>query len=190
MAKLTLATESPPITIASHAISRASSRTDFHIVVLPQYLKSEPRAQRLVPPATRISTAHLKLCPLSFSGSAGDAQGVISRRLQVWRSPSRRPERHSGVIPSMPGYGLSGKPTGHGLEPGSHRASLGGTNETPRLHENGPLNVIRLQRSPYGTSMPGAGAVHHIRLSGAMEKYPPGATENCPPRGVEDEGGF
>ena len=58
------------------------------------------------------------------------------------------------------------------------------------LHVDGPLNVIRLQRSPYGTSMPGAGAVHHIRLSGAMEKYPPGATENCPPRGVEDEGGF
>src|SRR5215470_2911115 len=26
-----------------------------------------------------------------------------------------------------------------------------------------PLNVIRLRRSPYGTSMPGAGAVHHIR---------------------------
>jgi hypothetical protein len=30
------------------------------------------------------------------------------------------------------------------------------------LHVGGPLNVIRLRRSPYGTSMPGAGAVHHI----------------------------
>jgi hypothetical protein len=31
------------------------------------------------------------------------------------------------------------------------------------LHVDGPLNVIRLRRSPYGTSMPGAGAVYHIR---------------------------
>jgi hypothetical protein len=30
------------------------------------------------------------------------------------------------------------------------------------LHVDGSLNVIRLRRSPYGTSMPGAGAVHHI----------------------------
>src|SRR5262245_21521614 len=32
------------------------------------------------------------------------------------------------------------------------------------LHVDGSLNVIRLSRSPYGTSMPGAGAVHHIRF--------------------------
>ena len=30
------------------------------------------------------------------------------------------------------------------------------------LHVDGPLNVIRLDDHPYGTSMPGAGAVHHI----------------------------
>ena len=29
------------------------------------------------------------------------------------------------------------------------------------LHVDGPLIVIRLRRSPYGTSMPGAGAVHN-----------------------------
>jgi hypothetical protein len=28
---------------------------------------------------------------------------------------------------------------------------------------DGPPHVIRLRRSPYGTSMPGAGAVHHIK---------------------------
>jgi hypothetical protein len=32
------------------------------------------------------------------------------------------------------------------------------------LHLDGSPYVIRLQRSLYGTSMPGAGAVHHIRL--------------------------
>jgi hypothetical protein len=31
------------------------------------------------------------------------------------------------------------------------------------LHLDGSPHVIRLRRSPYGTSMPGAGAVHHIR---------------------------
>src|SRR5262249_37410991 len=31
------------------------------------------------------------------------------------------------------------------------------------LHVDGPLNVIRLDDHPYGTSMPGAGAVHHIK---------------------------
>jgi hypothetical protein len=37
------------------------------------------------------------------------------------------------------------------------------------LHLDGSPYVIRLQRSLYGTSMPGAGAVHHIRLG-----LPPG----------------
>jgi hypothetical protein len=32
------------------------------------------------------------------------------------------------------------------------------------LHSNGSPHVIRLRRSLYGTSMPGAGAVHHIRF--------------------------
>jgi hypothetical protein len=31
------------------------------------------------------------------------------------------------------------------------------------LHLDGSPHVIRLQRSPYGTSMPGTGAVHHIK---------------------------
>jgi hypothetical protein len=31
------------------------------------------------------------------------------------------------------------------------------------LHPDGSPHVIRLRRPPYGTSMPGAGAVHHIK---------------------------
>jgi hypothetical protein len=31
------------------------------------------------------------------------------------------------------------------------------------LHLDGSPHVIRLRRPPYGTSMPGAGAVHHIK---------------------------
>jgi len=34
------------------------------------------------------------------------------------------------------------------------------------LHLDGSPHVIRLRRSLYGTSMPGAGAVHHIKLGG------------------------
>ena len=36
------------------------------------------------------------------------------------------------------------------------------------LHLDGSPHVIRLRRSLYGTSMPGAGAVHHIRLGRAV----------------------
>ena len=38
------------------------------------------------------------------------------------------------VIPSMPGYGFSAKPTEHGLGPRAHGPGLGGADETPRLH--------------------------------------------------------
>jgi hypothetical protein len=37
------------------------------------------------------------------------------------------------------------------------------------LHLDGSPHVIRLQRSLYGTSMPGAGAVHHIKSSGGAK---------------------
>ena len=38
------------------------------------------------------------------------------------------------VIPSMPGYGFSGKPTEHRLGPRPHRPRVGGADEAPRLH--------------------------------------------------------
>jgi Epoxide hydrolase N terminus len=38
------------------------------------------------------------------------------------------------VIPSVPGYGFSGRPHGTGWDPRSRCACLGGTVETPRLH--------------------------------------------------------
>jgi len=38
------------------------------------------------------------------------------------------------------------------------------------LHLDGSLHVIRLRRSPYGTSMPGAGAVHHIKSCHSLQR--------------------
>jgi hypothetical protein len=38
------------------------------------------------------------------------------------------------------------------------------------LHVDGPPHVIRLRRSPYGTSMPGAGAVHHIKTGPCVQR--------------------
>jgi hypothetical protein len=35
------------------------------------------------------------------------------------------------------------------------------------LHLDGSPHVIRLRRPPYDTSMPGAGAVHHIKTGSA-----------------------
>jgi hypothetical protein len=40
------------------------------------------------------------------------------------------------------------------------------------LHPDGAPHVIRLRRSLYGTSMPGAGAVHHIISSLSPGKKP------------------
>src|ERR1700688_1019869 len=42
------------------------------------------------------------------------------------------------------------------------------------LHLDGSPHVIRLRRSLYGTSMPGAGAVHHITSTGLT------MSETCP----------
>jgi hypothetical protein len=39
------------------------------------------------------------------------------------------------------------------------------------LHLDGSPHVIRLQRSLYGTSMPGAGAVHHIKTGKAQIEH-------------------
>ena len=39
------------------------------------------------------------------------------------------------VIPSMPGYGFSGKPTTDGLGSGPHRARVGRADEAPWIHE-------------------------------------------------------
>jgi hypothetical protein len=38
------------------------------------------------------------------------------------------------------------------------------------LHLDGSPHVIRLRRSLYGTSMPGAGAVHHIKTGNAQSE--------------------
>jgi hypothetical protein len=39
------------------------------------------------------------------------------------------------------------------------------------LHLDGSPHVIRLRRSLYGTSMPGAGAVHHIKSGGSLASH-------------------
>jgi hypothetical protein len=39
------------------------------------------------------------------------------------------------------------------------------------LHLDGSPHVIRLRRSLYGTSMPGAGAVHRIKPGKAQSEY-------------------
>ncbi|HZM10698.1 MAG TPA: hypothetical protein VFC15_10855, partial [Candidatus Limnocylindrales bacterium] len=52
------------------------------------------------------------------------------------------------------------------------------------LHLDGSPHVMRLQRSLYGTSMPGAGAVHHIKSGKPQTEHmfsalPPGADICC-----------
>ena len=68
--------------------------------------------------------------------------GSIVEQLKLIE-PLTNPTAHGGsaadafdvVIPSMPGYGFSGKPTGTGLGTGANRACLGRADEAPRIHE-------------------------------------------------------
>ena len=72
------------------------------------------------------------------------------------------------VLPSMPGFGFSGKPTEHRLGSRPHRASLGRADEAPRLHAlrraGRRLGLPRLERD----GAPGAGgpAGHPHQLAG------------------------
>ena len=67
--------------------------------------------------------------------------GSVIEQLKIIE-PLTDPTAHGGkasdafhvVIPSMAGYGFSGKPTTTGLGPDSHRARLGRADEAPRLH--------------------------------------------------------
>ena len=67
--------------------------------------------------------------------------GSVIEQLKII-GPLTDPTAHGGsasdafhlVIPSMPGYGFSGKPTEHRLGPRPHRARLGRADEAPRLH--------------------------------------------------------
>ena len=68
--------------------------------------------------------------------------GSIVEQLKIVE-PLTNPTAHGGsasdafdvVIPSMPGYGYSGKPTDDGLGSRPNRACLGCADEAPRLHE-------------------------------------------------------
>ena len=92
--------------------------------------------------------------------------GSVIEQLKII-DPLTDPTAHGGqaedafdlVIPSMPGYGFSGKPTGHGLESRPHRARLGGADEAPRLHPlrrpGRRLGLPGLQRD----GAPGAGRI-------------------------------
>ena len=67
--------------------------------------------------------------------------GSIIEQLKII-DPLTNPTAHGGsaadafdlVIPSLPGYGFSGKPTATGWDPHPHRARLDRADEAPRLH--------------------------------------------------------
>ena len=103
--------------------------------------------------------------------------GSVIEQLKII-GPLTDPTAHGGsaedafdvVIPSLPGYGFSGKPTGTGLGPRPHRASLGGADEAPRVHPlrrpGRRLGLPHLQRD----GAPGAAGLLgiHINLPAAV----------------------
>jgi hypothetical protein len=86
--------------------------------------------------------------PTAHDGSAADAFDV--------------------VIPSMPGYGFSGKPTSTGCGPERMGPSLGRTDEAPRLHtlRRPGRRLGRLRRRLDGRAAPSGFARHPHQLSG------------------------
>ena len=68
--------------------------------------------------------------------------GSIIEQMKII-DPLTNPTAHGGsasdafhlVIPSLPGYGFSGKPTETRVEPGQHRQGVGNADATPRLHK-------------------------------------------------------
>ena len=68
--------------------------------------------------------------------------GSIIEQMKIIE-PLTNPTAHGGtaadafhlVIPSLPGYGFSGKPTAPGWNPGQHRQGVGDADATPRLHK-------------------------------------------------------
>ena len=69
--------------------------------------------------------------------------GSIIEQLKIIE-PLTDPTAHGGsaadafhvVIPSLPGYGFSGKPTAPGWTPDPHRQGVGDADAAPRLHAN------------------------------------------------------
>ena len=67
--------------------------------------------------------------------------GSIIEQLKII-DPLTNPTAHGGsaadafhvVIPSLPGYGFSGKPTAPGWNPVTHRPGVGDADAAPRLH--------------------------------------------------------
>jgi len=67
--------------------------------------------------------------------------GSIIEQLKIIE-PLTNPTAHGGdasdafhlVIPSMPGYGFSGKPTSNRLGPGTHRKRMGRSDEAPGIY--------------------------------------------------------
>ena len=108
--------------------------------------------------------------------------GSIVEQLKLI-DPLTNPTAHGGtaadafhvVIPSMPGYGFSGKPTDHRLGTRAHRARLGRADAAARLHEvrGAGRRLGRGRRRPDGRAGAAGAARHphqHARRRSARDR--------------------
>ena len=102
--------------------------------------------------------------------------GSVVEQLKII-DPLTNPTAHGGsasdafdvVIPSMPGYGFSGKPTAHRLGPAAHRACVDCADEASRLHEVTWRRAATGEQSSGSDGRPGAAGVarHHTNMPGS-----------------------
>ena len=114
--------------------------------------------------------------------------GSIVEQLKLIE-PLTNPTAHGGsasdafhvVIPSMPGYGFSGKPTTHRLGLRPHRTRLGRADEAPRLHAD------TWRKAAIGArSSPSRWACRRLRNCSAstptcLPRFPPTSTRRSSP---------
>ena len=85
-----------------------------------------------------VRSRHPNALPLiithGWPGSVFELLKVIGPLTDPTAHGGRAEDAFDLVLPSMPGYGFSGKPHGHWLGAGPHRARLGRADEAPRIH--------------------------------------------------------
>ena len=122
--------------------SRATGRTEYDWRKIEAKLKALPQfiteIDGLDIHFIHVRSKHENALPIivthGWPGSIIEQMKIID--------PLTNPTAHGGsasdafhvVIPSMPGYGFSGKPTTHRLGSRPHRPCLGHADEAPRLH--------------------------------------------------------
>ena len=121
-----------------------------------------------------VTSRHEGALPLiithGWPGSIIEMLNVVGPLTDPRHTAARPRTRSTSVIPSMPGYGFSGKPSNHRLGSGPHRPGVGRPHEAPWLRPirgaRGRLGAIIVDRWAYLPQQHGLAI--HTNMAGAV----------------------